>query len=581
MYIKYLDLKEFIKSFDECEDDLELIKLSNFIDKYFDDEILVSIDSFDIFIPRDIVDKHIGYEEELYNTNIEELKDELIISKFRHLNPNNDKKIYNIYENPKKAKQLYTKIQNQKTLIDKNNKLLNSISELKNNYKTQKVLCFDFEAFEKNQSKITELGITTLIDNIYKSEHYIVRENLNYKNQKSINDRRFNFNFGQSKTLSLKEIMVILKKHLDKTDFVVGQSIDNDFGYINRYLKSQDELPKDFIEMKNYQIVDTHDLTFLYSNSGMGIKKALDLFKIPYRNLHNGGNDSRYNIMMFEYMINNFDDKKIKNEILDLTISLDRFEIEFKENYKIKKDFKVEKNVYRLDDTKKLLEVYFDTKNALLAKSDTIIYIKNDIDINSILLNGFFNSLLRKLFTSNSMYLQKIDSKSANGVVAFANTTYENIEMIDIDGSFYLSDGVFTLCDDTLGLQRVKQSFKKAFFGSTGGFFIEKLTGKGRAVISANGCIEKIVLKNEEMILDEAHLLAWEDTLSIEENKSNTMINNIKSGEFFSTKVTGSGTLYLSSEKINSSISSMLITILGAIVGIAYSVTELYSAFMG
>jgi uncharacterized protein (AIM24 family) len=577
MYIKYNALKEFLSSFEDCEEDLRLIALHNLIGNYFDRDVLLDIKYFDIYFPRDIIDDCIGYEKELIVTDVSEYIDKLLPVKLRHFNPSKDPKIFNLFWKSKEARNLSKQIAKYHSSIAKKTNLFEDIKWIESNINDLKIICFDFEAFEKKQHILTELGITILENGNYKSEHYIVKENLSYKNGNKVNDRRFNFNFGQSKTLPLHEIILILKQYLDNTDLIIGQGIVNDFDYAKRYLKNQDKLPKDFIAQKNYKVLDTHDLTFLFEAKGMGLQKTLEYFNILHRNLHNGGNDSRYNLMVFEKMINEIDISQLQNGITTLEDNLKQTQTQFSNNYKIRENIIVDNNIYKLDKSKRMLDIYFDTDKSILAKSDTVVSIKNKINIKSILLGGFFNSLIRYFFNSNSFYIQKINSDESNGVVSFANTTYEKMQIIEIDGRYNLNDGVFTLCDDTITLNRTKQSFKKAFFGATGGFSIENVSGKGRVVIAANGHIKKIDLKDEEIILDESHLLAWDDSLEVIENKSNSTIANIKSGEFFSSKISGTGSLYISSEKINRSIFSMMVTILVAIIGIAYSIYEISS----
>ncbi len=526
-YIKYADLKDFLLSFEDYTDDMELIKLKNFIYNYFEVDILLDPNSFDIFIPRSIVDEYIGYEEELYDINVEDFKKYLLPIKFRHLNVEHNHKIYNLFENSKRYKILCQEVKKLKKYINKNTKLLNDMSILTKCYKDKKILCFDFEAFENNQNIITELGISTLINGIYKSEHYIVKENLAYKNKRNIKDKKFNFNFGHSKTLELKKIIKILKNYLDESDLIIGQSIDNDFEYVNKFLKNQDEFPKNFISMKNYNIMDTHDMTFLFIKSGMGMKKALDMFEIPYRNLHNGGNDSRYNILMFEYMLKNFDKEKNEKNLMEKRSTLEELSLELEEKYEIKQTYEVNENMYKLDKTGKILELYFDTKNSILLKNDLIIFNKNNVQIQNILENGFFTSLLRKIFTSNTFYLQKVFSDTCTGVLAFSNQNDKKMRILDIDGTYFLNNDVFISCEETLDLQIQKgKTYNK--------FFIEKLIGKGKAVICANNDIEKIVLKDKSILLDDFELLAWQDTLILEEK---------------SKKVSGTGILYVSKNK--------------------------------
>jgi hypothetical protein len=119
MYIKYNDLKEFLSSFEDCEEDLRLIALHNLIDTYFDREVLLDNHTFDIYFPRDIIDDCIGYEEELVVTDVSEYIDKLIPVKLRHFNPSKDPKVFNLFWKSKEARNLSKQISKYHSTIDK------------------------------------------------------------------------------------------------------------------------------------------------------------------------------------------------------------------------------------------------------------------------------------------------------------------------------------------------------------------------------------------------------------------------------------------------------------------------------
>jgi hypothetical protein len=331
-YIKYNDLKKFLLSFDESEDDIESIKLINFKNKFPEVFIYISIDSHNILLPKDIVFEILGCEEDIPFTDLFEFKDELLNIKMIDFNIENNSKIFNLFEEKQESLKLIKKIERKSNQLDKKSKLISIFEKYQKCYQDISILCFDFEAFEKKQDKLTELGISIFKNGTFSSIHYIAKENLHYKNGKNINDRRYNFNFGQSKTIELHDIMLSLKKELNKCDLVIGHGIDNDFTFAKRYLKQQNKLSKNYISDKDCSVVDTYELSKMYRENGYGMQGMLELLDIPHRNLHNGGNDSRYNLVMFNAIMETFDDN-LKNTFIKTINLLEEEIIELQENF--------------------------------------------------------------------------------------------------------------------------------------------------------------------------------------------------------------------------------------------------------
>lgn len=520
MYIKYNYLKFFLKT----------STLSSLQKQYFDEKIYINPINYDIYISKKITDELIEIEEELNYCNFDEFQEKVVSIKFRHLNPDLDEKIFNLFENNYYALKINKKIFQLRKSISKQKHILENFEQIKKNLDNKKILCFDFEAFEDNQKILTELGISIYVNNEIKSKHFIVKENISYKNKKNLSDRKYNFNFGHSKIIKLNDIIKILKNDLDKVDLIIGQSIDNDFNYVRKYIQSQDEFPKNYIQMKDYKVLDTYDLTFFYKKEGMGLKKALELFEISHRNLHNGGNDSHYNLMMFLHILNDIKVEDLRNKLEDTKIKFKQEQVRFSDSFKIKNKFDIHENVYNLVQDN-MLDIYFDTNNSIIVNSNISHDSKNEIVIEEKLLGGLYSSILRKVFNLNSLYIKRIYSKNKNAKVTFSNQKYKKLAIININGKYNLKNNVFTLCDNSLLLSKKKNSFIKAMFSKNINFFTQTLEGKGKAVIASNRPIKKVYLNNEEISLNDINLLAWEDTLSLEND---------------GTKILGKGTFYMS-----------------------------------
>ncbi|ORX40398.1 hypothetical protein BCR36DRAFT_190160 [Piromyces finnis] len=172
-------------------------------------------------------------------------------------------------------------------------------------------LCLDIEAYEQNQSILTEFGWCIFKKNgtITKKKHVIVKENMNYHNGKKVPDHRNNYLFGESEIQELKDIEKELKKDIESVNYIVGQGINNDIRYLKYIHVNMDK----FVSMRNskvhkFGIIDTMDLYSGYFNvQAVSLEKSLLKLKIPYDKLHNGGNDSVFTMQVFLKIICNLE----------------------------------------------------------------------------------------------------------------------------------------------------------------------------------------------------------------------------------------------------------------------------------
>jgi len=251
---------------------------------------------------------------------------------------------------------------------------IKTVSIIKQKIGERKVfISLDTESYEKNHDYLTEVGwvIFDKTEKILKKEHYIIQEYMSFHNGKYVEDNKFNYDFGESKTKSLIEVIRLLNKELNSVDYIVGQGINND---IKDLEKLGVNLTK-FEEMKgiykNYGIIDTQ---YLYSgcfhDRPISLKKGLDKLHITYRYLHNAGNDAYYTMKYFFELIRNFDINDIKNKrILDIKIP-DEYNEEDYIRYKREKDErrKREKELKKLKKNRKI--EYYDNYSDHIYEND-------------------------------------------------------------------------------------------------------------------------------------------------------------------------------------------------------------------
>lgn len=322
MYLKlceYIELNKFLK--------LNILKFDDLKNKLSNDNILIDqIDNY-AYIEKNSLKKIIDISNiEFFSfSSIEKLKS-LEIYKFKKLHDILIKKLLN-------RKEYIKDYEYVKKLYKKNkgiNLFLKDLNLISDDILNKTILCFDIEALESNQSKLTEFGISLFHNDNISTNHYIVKENLHLRNGKRVADNKDNFNFGISKIKPLKESFDITIDFINKVDYVIGQGISNDFKYL-RQTNNRIQFKSDL------KIIDTYYLSFYFDNGGLGLEKMLKDFKIEYKHLHNGGNDAHYNLLLFLKMIEVFNKDKLKIDVIKNNVLIDE------EKYKNEKELFLKK----------------------------------------------------------------------------------------------------------------------------------------------------------------------------------------------------------------------------------------------
>ena len=74
--------------------------------------------------------------------------------------------------------------------------------------------------------------------------------------------------------------------------------------------------------------------------------------------------------------------------------------------------------------------------------------------------------------------------------------------------------------------------------------------GQGTLLVNSFGSIQKIELKQEEMTIDNAHVVAWSSTLDYQIHVENDFLQSMGNGEGVVNTFSGSGEIYVQSLNI-------------------------------
>ena len=181
---------------------------------------------------------------------------------------------------------------------------------------------------------------------------------------------------------------------------------------------------------------------------------------------------------------------------------------------------------------------------AIKAESDAMIAMDATVDVEGKMEGGLLGGLVRRVFTEESFFMQRLVASRGAGKVLFGHPLPGGIMDVELDGSYgmIVQKGGFLAAEESIQVDSKMQGLMKGLF-SQEGFFLLKLTGRGIAFLSSYGVIHALQLAaGEEIVIDNGHLVAWPDYMDYKvEKASNGWVSSIMSGECLVCRFKGPG----------------------------------------
>ena len=153
--------------------------------------------------------------------------------------------------------------------------------------------CVDIEAYEHSKSKILEVGISIvdLEEETISTRHFIVEENMSFRNGKYVADNRDNFSYGLSEVVSQKDLVAYLDIVISVSEGIVGHALSNDTKYLHNL---------GVTEHNDAQKYDTQTVAKEFFKNQRTLEAVFEHYCGDKEVLfHNAGNDSHATAMVF------------------------------------------------------------------------------------------------------------------------------------------------------------------------------------------------------------------------------------------------------------------------------------------
>ncbi len=201
-----------------------------------------------------------------------------------------------------------------------------------------------------------------------------------------------------------------------------------------------------------------------------------------------------------------------------------------------------------------LVELSLNQGETVFIQRGSMVYHTPNVTLNTQLnasgsgLGRFVKAVGRSMVSGESTFITQAVAQSDNSYLALAPDSPGQVIPLQLGEKQYrLNDGAFLALDGTAYYTMERQSVGKALFGGQGGFFVMTTQGQGTLLANAFGSIKKLELHNQEVTIDNAHVVAWSQSLNYHVHLENGFWQSIGTGEGVVNTFQGTGEVYVQS----------------------------------
>jgi uncharacterized protein (TIGR00266 family) len=190
-----------------------------------------------------------------------------------------------------------------------------------------------------------------------------------------------------------------------------------------------------------------------------------------------------------------------------------------------------------------MVKAQLDLGETLKAEAGAMVAMSDSIDVEGKMEGGFFKGLGRML-AGESFFFQTLAARRGPGHVLLAHSIPGEIHPLSLDGrtSYLLHKDGFLAGTSGVDISTKMQNLMKGLFSGEG-FFVLRVSGMGTLFVSSYGAIHPIDLADgEQIIIDNSHLVAWPEGMTYKIQKASSgWISSLTSGEALVCRFQGPG----------------------------------------
>ena len=201
-----------------------------------------------------------------------------------------------------------------------------------------------------------------------------------------------------------------------------------------------------------------------------------------------------------------------------------------------------------------LVDIELEPGEKVFIQRGSMVYHSTSIKLNTkvngtgSVIGKLIRAVGRSITSGESFWITEAQASRTTGKLAIAPALPGEVLPLKLGKEQYrINDGKFLAMDGSASYSMKKQSVGRAIFSGTGGFFVMTTSGEGTVLCNAYGSIKKITLNNDEITIDNNHVVAWSTGLDYDIHFDNGFIQSIGTGEGIVNTFKGSGEVYIQS----------------------------------
>ena len=200
-----------------------------------------------------------------------------------------------------------------------------------------------------------------------------------------------------------------------------------------------------------------------------------------------------------------------------------------------------------------LLDVSLDPGEVIVAEAGAMVYMTPQINVKTRKREerSILQSLKTSILGSESFFLNEYVAEKGSGKIGFVPAPVGDIQPFEVKAGkrLILQKSAYVASTKDVLLDTEWQGFKKGLFGQS--LFMLKVSGEGKMFVNAFGAIDHHSLTaGESLVVDNFHLVAFDDTCKYNVKKFGGLKSTILGGEGLVTEITGPGEVYIQTKNL-------------------------------
>jgi len=195
-----------------------------------------------------------------------------------------------------------------------------------------------------------------------------------------------------------------------------------------------------------------------------------------------------------------------------------------------------------------MLKVHFQPNEQIKAEPDSMIAMHGNVDVTGGMDGGIMGGLARQFLTGESFFMQTLTASRGPGWALVGQAAPGDIQGVELNGSeeYIVQKGGYLASTEGLTVSTTFQNLAQGL-GSGEGFFVIKVSGQGTLFVSSYGAIHAVdIPAGTDYIVDNHHLVAWPSHCSYNiELAAGFGLSSFTSGEMLVCRFRGPARIYI------------------------------------